>query len=249
LGIHFIRGKTVKIHAPSFALVKSLALKPRRCINLIRALGASGAVAGLLLTGLAVPAEAATVYQAPLRTAARSLVVSTEVNSGYDRDRYFGGWIDRNGDCQNTRQEVLIQESRAAVTYTSRGCTASTGRWVTSWDNRIHTSASTVQVDHLVPVHEAWGSGARYWSQGRRVAFYNDLGDSRTLSAQTSALNASKQASGPEAWMPPANRCAYIAQWVAVKIRWGLRVDSTEKAALVRYADSCPSVTLTVTRI
>jgi hypothetical protein len=48
--------------------------------------------------------------------------------------------------------------------------------------------------------------------------------------------------------MPPKNRCAYISQWVAVKIRWGLRVDSTEKAALIRYADSCPNVTLTVTR-
>jgi hypothetical protein len=80
------------------------------------------------------------------------------------------------------------------------------------------------------------------------VAFYNDLGDRRTLNAQTSALNASKQAKGPEAWMPPQNRCAYIGDWVAVKIRWGLRVDSIEKAALIRYAASCPNVTLTVTR-
>lgn len=239
----------MKVHLPRFVLIKRLAIKPTRVTKLLRAVGASGAVAGLLLTGLAVPAEAATVYQASLRTAVRGLVVSTEVNTGYDRDRYFGVWLDNNRDCQNTRQEVLVQESRAAVTYTSRGCTASTGRWVTSWDSRIHTSASTVQIDHLVPVHEAWGSGARYWSQTRRVAFYNDLGDTRTLSAQTSALNASKQASGPEVWMPPTNRCAYIGQWVAVKIRWGLRVDSAEKAALVRYADSCPSVTLTVTRV
>ncbi|WP_260982354.1 hypothetical protein [Arthrobacter sp. U41] len=50
------------------------------------------------------------------------------------------------------------------------------------------------------------------------MAFYNDLGDSRSLSAQTSALNSSKQASGPETWMPPKNRCAYIGQWVAVTI-------------------------------
>lgn len=206
-------------------------------------------MAGLLLTGLAVPAEAATVYSAPLRTAVRSLPVAAEVNTGYDRTRYFGGWIDANRDCQNTRQEVLIQESRAGVGYTSGGCTASTGRWVTTWDNKVHTSASTVQIDHTVPVHEAWGSGARYWTQARRVAFYNDLSDTRTLNAQTSALNSSKQASGPEAWMPPTNRCLYIAQWTAVKIRWGLRVDSTEKAALIRWADACSNVTLTVTRV
>lgn len=213
-----------------------------------RRAGVTGIVLGLLLTGLAVPAEAATVYKAPLRTAVRALLVAPEVNTGYDRDRYFGTWKDANRDCQNTRQEVLIQETRAALAFTSRGCTVSRGRWVTSWDNRVHTSASAVQIDHTVPVHEAWGSGARYWSQARRVAYYNDLSDSRTLSAQTSALNSAKQAKGPEAWLPPANRCAYIGQWVAVKIRWGLRVDAVEKAALVRLANSCPNVTIRVNR-
>lgn len=221
----------------------------KRALRAGRGAGIAGIVMGLLLTGLAVPAEAATVYKAPLRTAVRALPVAAEVNTGYDRDRYFGVWKDTNRDCQNTRQEVLIQETRAALAYTSRGCTVSRGRWVTSWDNRVHSYASTVQIDHTVPVHEAWGSGARYWSQTRRVAFYNDLSDSRTLSAQTSALNSAKQAKGPEAWLPPANRCAYIGQWVAVKIRWGLRVDSVEKAALVRLANACPNVTITVTKV
>lgn len=49
--------------------------------------------------------------------------------------------------------------------------------------------------------------------------------------------------------MPPANRCAYIGLWVAVRIRWGLRVDSAEKSALDRYTDTCPNVTLPVTRV
>jgi hypothetical protein len=215
-----------------------------------RAVAASSLAGGLLLTGLAVPAEAAAYYSAPLRTAARSLPVAAENNAGYDRNRYFGYWNDTNRDCQNTRAEVLFQETRAAVTYTTaRRCTLRTGRWVSVWDNRTHTSASAVEIDHTVPVHEAWGSGARYWSQARRVAFYNDLGDSRSLNALTAALNSAKQARGPESWMPPANRCAYIGQWIAVKLRWGLRVDSVEKAALIRYADSCPNVRISVTRV
>jgi hypothetical protein len=125
---------------------------------------------------------------------------------------------------------------------------ASTGRWVTSWDSRVHTSASTVQIDHTVPVHEAWGSGARNWTQARRVAFYNDLGYSGSLNAQTSSLNASKQASGPEQWLPPANMCLYIAQWTTVKARWGLKVDTTEKAALIRHADACAAKQLIITK-
>lgn len=215
-----------------------------------RSLAASAVAGGLLLAGVAVPAEAASYYSAPLRTAARSLAVAAENNAGYDRNRYFGYWNDTNRDCQNTRAEVLLQETKSAVTYTTaRRCTLRTGRWVSVWDNRVHTSASAVEIDHTVPVHEAWGSGARYWSQARRVAFYNDLGDSRSLNALTAALNSAKQARGPESWMPPANRCAYIGQWIAVKIRWGLRVDSVEKAALVRYADSCPNVRVSVTRV
>jgi hypothetical protein len=106
-----------------------------------------------------------------------------------------------------------------------------------------------VQIDHTVPVHEAWGSGARYWSQARQVAYLKDLGDPRALNTQTTALNVDKNAQGPQNWMPPADRCTYIEQWVAVKIGWGLSIDAGEKAALVRYANACPNVLLTVQRV
>ena len=108
----------MKVHRSSNVRAAALpSLKSRRLLTLRRAAGASVVAAGLLLTGLAVPAEAATVYKAPLRTAVRGLIVAAEVNAGYDRDRYCGAWRDTNGDCQNTRQEVLVQESRAAVSY------------------------------------------------------------------------------------------------------------------------------------
>lgn len=74
------------------------------------------------------------------------------------------------------------------------------------------------------------------------------MGDRRALNPQTNALNSSKQASGPEAWMPPKNRCRYVADWVAIKIRWGLKVDRAEKDALVKFANSCSSRTITVTK-
>ncbi|MEX5271147.1 HNH endonuclease family protein [Kocuria sabuli] len=214
-----------------------------------RTTAAAAVVAGLLLTGGMAPTEAATTYSAPLRSAVRSLPVAAENNAGYDRDKQFGVWKDADRDCQNTRAEVLLQETRAAATYTTTGrCTVKGGKWVTSWDGRTHTSATSVQIDHTVPVHEAWGSGARSWTQAKRVAFYNDLGDRRALNAQTSALNSSKGARGPEDWLPAKNRCGYVGEWVAVKIRWGLKVDSREKSALTRLAASCPDVALTVKR-
>ena len=232
------------------------ALKPQPGVRVWRAVTTVGLAAGLLLVGPAhpatppgVPAESAALYRAPLRTAVEGLVVANEENGGYDRERYFGTWVDADGDCRNTRQEVLAEETRTAPSYARGGCEVSGGRWVTSWDNRIHTSPSTVQIDHTVPVHEAWGSGARYWSQSRRVAYLNDLGDPRSLNVQTTELNVEKNGASPQYWMPPANRCAYIEQWVAVKIRWSLTVNSGEKSTLARYANSCPNVLLTVRRV
>lgn len=204
---------------------------------------------GLLFMGVSAPAEASSTYTTNLREAVRALPVAAENNAGYDRDRYFGQWIDENKDCQNTRAEVLISESIVTPGHTTAGsCTVATGKWVTTFDNHTHTSAGTVQIDHMVPVHEAWGSGARDWTQMRRVAFYNDLGYEGSLNAQTSSLNSSKQSSGPEQWLPPANVCLYIAQWTTVKARWGLTVDATEKAALIQHADRCAPLQLTITR-
>lgn len=248
----------MKVYQPNFVPFGTpWTLKPTRIFRRGQAVGIGGLVTGLLLTGLAGPAAAPTVppplpaavYQAPLRTAIASLAVSDEDNRGYDRDRYFGDWADADGDCLNTRHEVLAQETQVPPTLGVGGCEISAGRWVSSWDNRVHPSPSTLQIDHTVPVHEAWGSGAKFWSQARRVAYLNDLGDPRALTAQTTALNVDKNGQGPQNWMPPANRCAYIGQWVAVKIRWGLSIDFGERDALVNYANSCPNVLVTVTRV
>ena len=195
-----------------------------------------------------VPADAATgTYSAPLRTAVRQLPVAPENTSAYDRNAQFGGWADADGDCRTTRHEVLQQEG-TRVTWSSRGCTVTGGTWRSFYDGRTYTGPSQVQIDHLVPVSEAWDSGAHLWSRARRVAFYNDLGVGYALNPIPGSLNQAKGDRGPEAWMPPANRCRYVEVWTAMKHRWGLRVDSAERAALVRYADGCPDNPVTVRR-
>jgi hypothetical protein len=47
--------------------------------------------------------------------------------------------------------------------------------------------------------------------------------------------------------LPTYGRCRYVAEWVAVKIRWGLAADSAEKRVLSDYAGIC-SNTISVTR-
>ena len=200
------------------------------------------------VVGLGPAADASTVYSQPLRTAVRQLPVAAEANAGYDRTRYFGRWTDADRDCQYSRHEVLIRESAVPPRYSSRRCTVTAGRWRPFYDGRTYTLPTQLEIDHLVPVAEAWGSGARRWTQARRVAFYNDLGVPYALNAMPTDLNRAKRASGPEAWMPPANRCRYVEVWTAVKHRWRLSVDPVERAALIRYADSCPNRTVRVPR-
>jgi hypothetical protein len=195
--------------------------------------------AAVLVPGTA--AGAATAYSAPLRAAVRALPVAAEDNTGSSRT-LWGQWTDADRDCHNTRQEVLIAEGTGVrFSASSRGCTVSAGTWRSFYDGKTYTSPTQLQIDHFVPVAEAWGSGGRAWTPARRVAFYNDLGVPYALNAMPSALNQSKQASGPEQWMPPANRCRYVEIWVSLKHRWRLSVDPAERDALPRHPVDRPA--------
>jgi len=209
-------------------------------------------LAALLVTSLAItaawanPAWAA-YYSAPLRNAVASLSVATEVRTGYDRS-LFPLWIDADGDGCNTRYEVLIAEATTKPTIGS-GCSLSGGRWYSYYDNAYYTLTSDLDIDHMVPLAEAWDSGARNWTTSRRQAYANDLGDSRPLVAVRDIVNQAKGDKDPAEWMPSYSgaTCRYIQEWVVTKIRWHLTVNSTEKTALTNYANACSNVTLTVT--
>jgi hypothetical protein len=204
-------------------------------------------VTGALLLLAPAPAQAST-FSGSLAQAVAAVPTAAETNTGYDRT-LFKHWVDANGDCQNARAEVLVSEAESdtPLTYTtSSRCTVSTGRWFSYYDRVSWTAASDVDIDHMVPLAEAWGSGASGWTSARREAYANDLGDHRTLVGVTDNVNQSKSDQDPSTWLPTYDKCRYVAEWVAVKIRWGLSADSAEKSVLNSYASSC-SNTVTVT--
>jgi hypothetical protein len=206
-------------------------------------------VALLLAGGVAVasPASAETVTTA-LRSGVAGLPVATEIRTGYDR-ALFPHWTDADGDGCNTRYEVLIAEATTAPSVGS-GCTLTGGRWYSYYDNVSWTAPADLDIDHFVPLAEAWDSGARNWTTTQRRSFANDLGDYRVLVAVTDNVNQAKGDQDPATWLPsytPA-RCRYVREWLAVKLRWRLTVDTAERNALVSLANGCPDVTITVTR-
>jgi hypothetical protein len=172
-----------------------------------------------------------------LHAAIRALPVHRERRAGYDRDK-FDAWVDADGDCRDTRAEVLVQESRSPVTG---DCTIETGRWYSYYDAASWTDASDVDIDHLVPLAEAWDSGARTWTANTRERYANDLGDRRTLVAVTDNVNQSKGDQDFSEWRPDHGRCRYLREWAAVKTRWSLTVDRAEKRAMRTLGAQCPN--------
>ncbi|MFF9212906.1 MULTISPECIES: HNH endonuclease family protein [unclassified Streptomyces] len=202
-------------------------------------------------TAHAAPAGAALrdpgqTLTAPVRDLLAQLPVAAEDRTGYQRDA-FKHWVDADKDGCNTRAEVLKAEAVIAPEQGPR-CTLTGGEWYSPYDDRYIDGPRGLDIDHLVPLAEAWDSGASQWSPAEREAYANDLGDDRALIAVSAASNRSKADQDPTTWLPPAAgyRCQYVTDWIADKMRWGLSIDESEQAALSDNLNGCPNVPVTV---
>ncbi|MEV0693075.1 HNH endonuclease family protein [Streptomyces sp. NPDC050388] len=205
------------------------------------------AAASLAVLPLTVPAPTHAAETLPLAEAVTRLPVGTESRDGYDRDafRHWNTGADPSDGC-NTRAEVLLSEAVEPPTV-GPGCRLTGGRWFSYYDQVWVTSASGLDIDHMVPLAESWDSGASAWTAQRREAYANDQGASTSLVAVTARSNRSKADQDPARWLPPATdvHCRYIAEWVATKLRWSLTADETEVAALREVAGGCPGQSVT----
>ncbi|MGA4731851.1 HNH endonuclease family protein [Micromonospora taraxaci] len=217
---------------------------PRRSRLMRRA--AAIAVSALAMTGLAAtnaqPGWAAPPgipSKATAQSQLNALTVATQGStSGYSRD-LFPHWITVSGSC-NTREQVLKRDGTSVVVDSS--CAATSGRWYSPYDGATWTAASDVDIDHVVPLAEAWRSGANSWTTSRRQSFANDLSRPQLI-AVTDNVNQSKGDQDPSTWQPPLSsyRCTYSKMWITVKYTWSLTLQSSEKSALQSMLNTCSS--------
>lgn len=197
-------------------------------------------------------AESASSRKAASQSAARSNVhamfkrlrVREPSGAKYSRDE-FKHWADADGDGCDTRREVLRRQNLASG---GGRCGAERGEWVSAYDGVVTDDPSSFDVDHLVPLAEAWRSGADEWPEARREAFANDL-HPFSLIAVSAGSNRAKSDQDPSEWMPPEAdfHCQYVARWVAVKFRWRLAVDRAERQAIADYLAGCDAQSLRLT--
>lgn len=197
----------------------------------------------LLLVAIA-PTGTAPAVAATLPGGLTQLVIAPEDTAHtYDRARFGSGWIDADKDCQDTRAEVLIQESLAPITFTTTSkCYVSTGKWTSPWSGVTVTSATGVQVDHDVALAEAWRSGAWAWTDAARKSYANDLSFADHLNALPSSENTSKSDRDPANWKPAlkSSWCRYARSWDAIKVKYKLTANQAEWDALLTMAATCP---------
>ncbi|EJD01557.1 uncharacterized protein FOMMEDRAFT_111474 [Fomitiporia mediterranea MF3/22] len=171
------------------------------------------------------------------RTYLSELTVADEVNEpAYSRDE-FKTWDTINGTC-NTRETVLKRDGSNVVVNSA--CTAVSGSWTSPYDGKTTSNASTFDIDHIVPLKEAWISGARSWTAAQRESFANDLTRPQLLAVDAS-INRSKGDRDPKEFVPPLESyvCTYIRAYVQVKHFYAMTVDSGEKTAIEGYLSGC----------
>jgi hypothetical protein len=170
-------------------------------------------------------------------------VAAAGTMSDYDRDSLFGGWIDADGDCEDSRNEVLARDLTGITS--ADGCRVDTGTLADPYTGatidfvRGVATSNDVQVDHVVSLGNAWVTGARRLSRAERVALANDP---LNLLAVDGPTNGSKSDKDASQWLPPnrAFACEMVAVQIAVKSRYDLWVTAPEKTAMAEVLSDCP---------
>ena len=159
----------------------------------------------------------------------------------YDRDLF--GWrddMDRNG-C-DTRNDILRRDLTAiTLKGGTNGCVVQRGTLDSPYSGDtvdFDRENSTVDIDHVVALSDAWQTGAASWDEQTRREFANDP---LNLIAVESSLNRQKGDGDAATWLPPLKdyRCEYVARQIAVKDKYELWVKPAEADAMERVLGDC----------
>lgn len=192
------------------------------------------------------PASSNINNSGPAITALEELEVKGRApKTGYSRDEFGGGWLNVNG-C-STRQLVLYRDLREVIL--DKDCKVVSGILDDPYTGEIinynSSSASDVQIDHVIALSDAWQKGAQQLSPDERKQLANDPLE---LIAVSGPANQQKSDGDAATWLPSNKpfRCQYVARQIAVKKKYRLWVTTAEKEAMKRVLGVCPEEPLPV---
>lgn len=184
--------------------------------------------------------------------AARDALSRLEVSragsmAGYSREE-FAHWEDAReygwsipsyvqdpGSC-DVRDATLIRDGSGVEV--GEYCDVGSGEWADPYTGQTLSDPSDLDGEHVVPLANAFRSGAASWSEEKKAAYANDP---VVVAATDDGENQSKGDKGPEAYQPPyeGSHCSYGKRWVQIKDQWSLSITSAEKSALQQMLAGC----------
>ncbi|MFD1815501.1 HNH endonuclease family protein [Rhodococcus gannanensis] len=181
--------------------------------------------------------------------------------AGYSREEFphwepnrpeygFGDEFAQYARC-TTREVMLLRDAVGSVRLDPKTCdlsVGSTGGWQDEYGTldrqtgalnpyKWMTDSSGVDAEHIVPLAEAWRSGAAELDEDTRRRIANDA---TNLVASDPSANRSKGDQDAANYLPPGKfRCTYLDRYLRVKVTFGLTVDPAEQTALRTAVAAC----------
>ncbi|WP_411373511.1 HNH endonuclease family protein [Arthrobacter sp. MPF02] len=165
--------------------------------------------------------------------------------TGYNREDFGQAWLDVDRNGCDTRNDILRRDLEDVVFSEGSACRVAAGRFHEPYTSQIvefrrgAESSRAVQIDHVVPLADAWQKGAQRLTPAQRQRLANDP---MNLIAADGPSNQQKGAGDAATWLPKnkAIRCHYIARQITVKAAYSLWVTEAEKDAMKRVLAACP---------
>lgn len=146
--------------------------------------------------------------------------------------------VDFDGDCQSTRQEMLVLTSRVPVRYTNpRNCVVRTGEWLDEYTGEVFTVAMKLDIDHVIPRMYAHTHGGDRWPAQKKLQFSNDplnmvLVEHREIRR--------KRDRGPDRYLPREEfQCEYVLLWQAIAEKYDVRIGTQDRNEINRVLSGC----------
>jgi len=192
------------------------------------------------------PANPSTVDAAHASAMLDSIPVKGRApKTGYTREAFGPAWSDTDHNGCDTRNDILARDlSNETFKPGTNNCVVTTGTLADKYTGttidfiRGQDTSTAVQIDHIVPLSDAWQKGAQQLSADQRKELANDP---LNLMAADGPTNSAKGDKDAATWLPPnkAFRCEYVSHQVAVKAKYHLWVTQAEHDAIAGALATC----------